>query len=129
MHWLKNIVSRKPIILDANAVLRYLLDDIKEQHDIVSDLIASHRCIVYLEVIEEVVFVLQKHYGTPREEIKESIAILSKDVIIDKVNVVKIALDEYCKPPKIDFVDCLLCGYSKTGRKVFSFDKKLNRKK
>ena len=128
MLWLKGIFNKKPIVLDANAVLRYLLNDNEDQHNIISDLIASYKCIVYLEVIEEVVFVLEKHYKATREEIRNSLLALSEDVKIDKINILQIALDEYCKPPKVDFVDCLLCGYTKTGRKVFSFDKKLNRK-
>ena len=128
MRWLQDIITRNYVVLDANAILRYLLQDVDEQYRVMCDLIARRRCIVYLEVVEEVVFVLQKQYKVTREEIQTSIITLMSDVTFDKKDVLRIALDEYCSKPQIDFVDCLLCGYSKTGRKVFSFDKKLNKR-
>ena len=128
MRWLRDIVTHNYVILDANADLRYLLADVDEQYKIMCDLVARRHCIVYLEVVEEVVFVLQKQYRISRDEIRTAINTLMKDVIFDKKDVLRIALDEYCKKPQIDFVDCLLCGYAKTGRKVFSFDKKLNKR-
>ena len=128
MRWLKDILKNKTVVLDANAILRYLLKDIEEQYNEMCDLIASEKCVVYLEVVEEVVFVLQKQYNVEREEIKDSFIELMRDIDFDKPDILLIALNEYCSPPKLDFVDCLLCGYSKTGRKVFSFDKKLNKK-
>ena len=128
MRWLQDIAKRKYVVLDANAVLRYLLKDIPEQYKIACDVIAQNKCIVYLEVIEEVVFVLLKQYEVSREDIRSSIITLMEDITFDKKDILQIALDEFCNKPKIDFVDCILCGYSKTGRKIFSFDKKLNKR-
>lgn len=128
MHWLQNILKRKYIVLDANVILRYLLNDVQEQYDIVDEVISKYSCIAYLEVIEEVVYVLQKVYNVNRDDVKDCITRLMQDITIDKSDILSVALDEYCKSPKIDFVDCILCGYAKTGRKVFSFDKKLNKR-
>ena len=46
-------------ILDANAVLRYLLKDVEEQFLTVKSLIQTDKCIVSLEVLSEVCYVLE----------------------------------------------------------------------
>lgn len=127
MQWFKNMFSKNFAILDANVILRYLLND-EDFFSESEELIESKNCGTYLEIISEVVYVLQSVYKVPRDDIKISLIELSKDITIDKYDVLKIALDAYVEKPKLDFVDCLLYGYSRLGRKVYTFDKKLIKK-
>mgnify|MGYP002867350495 CR=1 FL=1 len=53
------------VYLDANAVLRYVLEDIEDQHELVKDTIKTEYCVIPLEVITEVAFVLDGVYGVP----------------------------------------------------------------
>ena len=129
MNLLKHIFPKK-IVLDANVILRYLLNDNEELSKRARDIISTQRCIMYLEVVCEVVFVLQskKTYNIPREEIKAQLVNLSYEVEIDKYDILKYALEAYCGKPKLDFVDCLLYGYNKSGYDIVSFDDKINKK-
>lgn len=127
MKWLKNILNRNIAVLDTNVILRYLLEDNEEMTQQSKFIITNYNCKVYLEVICEVVYVLQGLYSVDRANIKNSIFQLSKDVDIDKLDILSIALDEFCNKPKKDFVDCLLYGYHKKGYSVFTFDKKLQK--
>ena len=128
MRWLRGIADG--YILDANYVCRYLLADEYDQFNSAKELIDNHRCSIKFEIIEEVVYVLEKLYEIPRQEIKASIV-----TILDKINirtndskVIRMAFQAYAEKPKIDFVDCILYGYHKSGYKVATFDKKLSRK-
>ena len=62
---------QKTIILDANAILRYILDDIKEQADIVQEILLNEEVLILPEVIAEVVYVMHKIYKIPREYSKQ----------------------------------------------------------
>ena len=125
MRWLRNIVDG--YILDANYICRYLLADIYEQYLDAKDLIENHRCSIKFEILEEVVYVLEKLYAIPREEIRSSIlAIIEKSNIrTTDSKIVKLALSAFSEKPRLDFVDCLLVGYYKSGYRVATFDKKL----
>ena len=129
MNLLKRIFH-KTVILDANIILRYLLNDDEILSSKAHEIINSYNCKVYLEVIAEVVFVLQSKngYNVPRIDIAEQLLLLSKDVCIDKLEVLEYAIKAYCESPKLDFVDCLLYGYHRCGKKVYTFDKKLDKK-
>ena len=56
-------------MLDANAVLRFLLQDVEEQFHQVRDIVRAERCYVTLEVIAEVCYVLEGLYQVSREDI------------------------------------------------------------
>ncbi|MFP4697411.1 MAG: PIN domain-containing protein [Eubacteriales bacterium] len=116
-------------IVDANYVLRYLLDDIGEQSRQAANIIENQNVKLPNEVVAEVVYVLQKVYNVERNDITESIKMLINYVNINVLNkdVVNVALEKY-KVSKFDFVDCLLYAYSIIdGEQVYTFDKKLNK--
>lgn len=50
MRWLKDILKNKTVVLDANAILRYLLKDIEEQYNEMCDLIASEKCTMLVRL-------------------------------------------------------------------------------
>ena len=115
-------------MLDANAVLRFLLQDIEEQFQEVKSIVKRDRCYVTLEVMAEVCYVLEGLYQVSREDIADNFRKLNFDVTILNVDVFLRALEIFDKPPKLDFVDCLLYGYKmERGIDIVTFDKQLLR--
>ena len=115
-------------MLDANAVLRFLLQDIEEQFQEVKAIVKRDRCYVTLEVMAEVCYVLEGLYQVSREDIADNFRKLNFDVTILNVDVFLRALEIFEKPPKLDFVDCLLYGYKmERGIDIVTFDKQLLR--
>lgn len=113
-------------MLDANAVLRFLLQDIEGQFQEVKAIVKRDRCYVTLEVMAEVCYVLEGLYQVSREDIADNFHKLNFDVTILNVDVFLRALEIFDKPPKLDFVDCLLYGYKmERGIDIVSFDKQL----
>lgn len=113
-------------MLDANAVLRFLLQDIEEQFQEIRNIVKKERCYVTLEVMAEVCYVLEGLYQVSRKDIVDNFRRLNYDVIILNVDVFLRALEIFDKPPKLDFVDCLLYGYKmERGMNIMSFDKLL----
>lgn len=56
-------------MLDANAVLRFLLQDVDEQFYLIKDIIRTKKCYVTLEVLAEVCYVLEGLYQVSRKDI------------------------------------------------------------
>lgn len=115
-------------ILDANAVLRFLLQDNEEQFQQVKTVIQRKNCYVTLEVLAEVCYVLEGLYQVTREDIISNFRKLNNDVIILNADVLLRGLDIFDKTPKLDFVDCLLYGYKfEKDINIITFDQKLRK--
>ena len=113
-------------LVDANVVLRHLLDDDAEQSPQARDAVDAG-CEVTVEVIFEVVYVLHGHYGVPRPRVSEALAALLEDVHCTRVDVVRRALELYAQR-SLDFVDCVLIAeHEISGRDIVSFDAKVRR--
>lgn len=111
-------------LLDANAVLRYLLEDIQEQSDCVAETIEAG-AEVTVEVLAECVYVLSGVYHVSRSDIAESLGILLDEVTCRRKRVAAAALGLY-SGSSFDFVDCVLAAeVSENGREALTFDKKL----
>lgn len=116
-------------LLDANAVLRFLLRDNEEQFIYIRKMVRTKSCYVTLEVMAEVCYVLEGLYQVSREDIISCFRKLNNDIIILYADVLLRALEIFDKTPKLDFVDCLLYGYKKEkGINIIIFDKKLQKK-
>ncbi|MCL2222005.1 MAG: PIN domain-containing protein [Oscillospiraceae bacterium] len=116
------------LIIDANAILRYILNDNAKMANDVCALIESKRVTIRFEVLAEVVYVLSKVYSMPRNEIASGLAIFISlpNVEPEAKNVLLFALKIFSEK-SLDFVDCILCGFNVVGGcDVFTFDKKLN---
>ncbi len=116
-------------IVDANLILRYLLQDAVQFLEQARDKIENHHIFIPNEVIAEVVYVLEKVYKVERVLILDSLQNLLSygNITTQDRNILIEALKVYSEI-KIDFVDALLFAYSKIGKHtVFTFDKKLNR--
>jgi len=117
------------LILDANVILRYLLDDNEEMSKKADELIGKKEIYIPAEVIAEIVYVLSGVYGIDRKVISEILLnLLNVERIISlDINTIKNALNYYVEY-NIDFVDSLLIGYVKNEHyEVFTFDKKLQK--
>lgn len=113
-------------LLDANAVLRYLLEDIEAQATKVEQAIIRG-AEVTIEVLAECVYVLEGVYHVPRQRVNESLCILLDEASCRRKNVAIEALSLY-SASSFDFVDCVLAAESDAGRRdVLTFDKKLSK--
>jgi len=123
-------LTDREVILDTNALLRFITGDNIEKCQKVSDLIDTNACIVPIEVIAETVYNLEKFYMYPRhliaDEIKDFIAI--KENLVFEENVIRHGCNTFAST-NLDFIDCLLVAYANVkGNPVFTFDNDLNKK-
>lgn len=63
-------------IIDANYILRYLLNDMEEQYQQACSIIENKSIFIPGEIIAEVVYVLQKVYKIPNKDIVKSLSML-----------------------------------------------------
>jgi predicted nucleic-acid-binding protein len=115
-------------VIDANIVLRYLLDDVEEQSDRAAALIEEGPVLVPIEVLAEVVYVLRGVYDVERRAIAESLLRLTdaRTVRTPEPEVVRHALSCFAET-SLDFVDCLLAGRARNGASVATFDRALEK--
>lgn len=116
-------------IVDANIILRYLLDDHDELSPKAAEILEQQTVTLPIEVACEVVYVLQKVYAVERAEIHQQLGNLLTEKLIgmEKPTVFLQALECY-GTSTFDFVDCLLWAYHTVGQQeVFTFDDKLRK--
>ena len=111
-------------LLDANAILRYLLNDVADQA-----LLARHAIEqgsqTTIEVLAEVVYVLSGVYQVSRETIAQVLQTLLMSVEIDRRAEALDALEIF-GTGNLDFVDCVIAARAVlAGQPVLTFDKKL----
>lgn len=113
-------------ILDANVILRYLLQDIPEQAEEARKTILAGAATT-IEVLAEVVYVLSSLYGANRNIISDTLSEFIREINIPNKAAVRYALKLFGST-HLDFVDCILAGYHHvTGIDIMTFDKKLQR--
>ncbi len=121
MQWSKNMQ-----LIDANVIIRCILDDCPEMTSKATDVI-DRGAYTKPEIISEVVYVLQKVYSIQRPQIKSMVNAILDVVSCTEDECVRMAIDIYSST-SLDFVDCLLIAYHRVNKEnVFSFDKKLNK--
>ena len=113
-------------LLDANAILRHLLDDIPEQADATEKAIESG-AETFPEVIAECVYVLSGVYELDRSAISSALLALLLEIECERKPIIENALRVYVDN-NLDFVDCVLVSAHRiTGQEVLTFDKQLNK--
>ncbi len=113
------------LLLDANVILRYLLADDASMADKAEEWIGSGLAHATMEVLAEVVYVLQKVYGTERRDIAETVSGVLRQVQCTENRIAEAALATYAET-KLDFVDCVLCARHRIGGdEIATFDKPL----
>lgn len=114
------------ILLDANYILRYLLRDNEEMFAVAKETINNNSCMVFNEVVAEVVYVLEKVYQVSKVDlvnVVSSFLSLGNIIMLSEKPHVLLAL-KYYQDKNIDFVDGYLCAL-KDEYEVKTFDKKL----
>jgi predicted nucleic-acid-binding protein len=97
--------------------------------DAVEEELTLNNCLLPVEVIAEMVYVLNKIYKIERDIIAQTIErIMEIDHLwVYYPNVVSCAIRTYAST-KLDFVDCLLVGYAKSeSHVIYTFDKELKK--
>ena len=113
--------------IDANIILRYLLEDDSVLSNKAAIILEQNTVHIPFEVLAEVVYVMQGVYKVSKPTISD---VLSRFLILPTIStnntpVAIEALRLYAEKG-FDFVDSLLCGYSRIdGVIVETFDKKL----
>jgi predicted nucleic-acid-binding protein len=116
--------------LDANVLLRLLLNDISDQHQAVLRLLGTARgqfAVADIAVVE-VAFVLERYYEFSRVAIAEAIdGIMSLAEINCNRTLFKKALPLFAKHPGLSFEDCCLAIYAELNdaKPLWTFDRKL----
>ena len=112
-------------MLDANMILRYLLDDDSEMSQKAEEYINAGDVAVTIEVIAEVIYVLKGVYSLEREKISDAVKQFMELVYCQEKEVLSLALDTFAER-NLDFVDCVLYSYHKVKNvTIATFDKKL----
>ncbi|MBP6741062.1 MAG: PIN domain-containing protein [Leptospiraceae bacterium] len=115
-------------IADTNTILRFLLKDNPTQYEKAEEVFDSNEKIfVPDEIIAEVVYVLQKVYSIPREEIKYKLLhfLSYENITLDEIDTITNALDAYANS-NLDYADCVVYAHAKSKKSdIFSFDKGL----
>lgn len=113
------------VMLDANMILRYLLNDNAEMAEKAEEYINTKTAVVTIEVVAEVIYVLKGVYDLDRDETVSTIKKLLPLVSCQENDVVSLALDTYGER-NLDFIDCVLFAYNRVkGFEIATFDKKL----
>jgi predicted nucleic-acid-binding protein len=119
------------LLIDANIVLRYVLNDHTELSLKAKDIMLNNEILIITQVIAETIYVLKGVYKSSRQDISDTLlSICSMDnVLLEDSEIVTSAIKEFADN-NLDFVDVLLYSYQKfsSGRNVVTFDKKLNLK-
>ena len=126
---------KKVCLIDTNVVLRYLLGDHPKLSPkaaaFMSDVFEGTRKAEIPDVvIVECVYVMDKYYGVPKNEIVEKLSgILNFSGIVnpDRSRILE-ALLRYSNS-SADIVDCILAAHSSPAKIVVSFDKDMERLK
>lgn len=116
-------------IVDANIILRYLLDDDPQFTAKATEIIERETVHAPFEVIAEIVYVMQGVYNVPRIEICSTLGqfIELPNISTNNSPVLTEALRLYAQKG-LDFVDALLCAYHRVdGHLIETFDKKLKK--
>lgn len=113
------------VLLDANVILRYLLNDNTEMAEKAERYIAAGDAVVTIEVIAEVVYVLKGVYTLERAVIAETVKQFLALADCRDRKVLSCALQAFGECG-LDFVDCVLYAYHKEkAMEVATFDKQL----
>ena len=124
----------KQIVVDTNAFLRFLLNDIPEQKRTFEKLLQEAadsrvRLVVAQIVIFEIDFILEKYYQFEKDvvidKLKTLVSVHYLDIESREIFVGALMLYEV---EDISFVDCFLAVKAKSeGKELFTFDKKLRK--
>ena len=113
-------------IIDANVILRYLLNDHPAMSEAAKEIVVAGAQTT-AEVLAEVVYVLKGVYHADRPAIAKALEAFIQEVTIPDKLAITYAFRLYGRT-SLDFVDCLLAGYHHmNGEEIVTFDEKLHK--
>ena len=129
---------KEKFYLDTNLIVSYFCNRNKKQYELAKELFTKAKqknieLVLLSEIVIEVEYSLNKHYGYNREQIQIELLSLAKSqyIYIDHREAVIQVINLYCLTT-IDLVDCILYSKAKADNaEVLSFDtdfKKLKKK-
>ena len=95
------------VVLDANVILRYLLNDNEAMAREAESIIKTEVTMVPIEVIAEVVYVLKGVYSVDGNKIRDALMEFLSEVTVAEKEVIQVGLDAYAEN-NLDFVDLSL---------------------
>lgn len=117
--------------LDTNALLRWLLNDIPAQAEKVQATLENNNETRIPDVVLiELVYVLEKVYGLPRELVAQNVLhLIEHPKIYIRERFFTKVLGVYMRRPALSFVDCYAAYFAKENgmAPLYTFDKKLAR--
>ena len=124
----------KTFFVDANAFLRFFLNDIPKQKKEFESLLnqAKESKVKWMGpqiVIFEINFILQKYYEFQKEDIIDKLQTIVEApyLQISEVDVLRASLKLYSKS-NLSLTDCFIyCSAENSNAELFTFDKKLKR--
>jgi len=115
--------------IDANILLRYVLNDNAELSPQAKEIIDENSVEIPIEVLCEVVYALTKYYKIDRQAVcfelnhffeQTQCVLYRKEAVLQGL--------EYFRTSSLDFVDCVLAGYAKVCKdEIHTFDAKLRK--
>ena len=115
--------------IDANILLRYVLNDHAELSPRAREIIDQNIVEVPVEVLCEAIYVLTGHYEVDKKSISLGLIRFFEqtECILTHRKAILQALAYYGEFP-LDFVDCILAAYSEIEKdEIYTFDSKLRR--
>jgi len=115
--------------IDANIVLRYILNDHGKLSPRAKEIIDKNIVEVPIEVLCEVIYVLTGYYKIDRQNVVKELKRFFEQTqcSLPHQEAILKAL-EYFGKNNLDFVDCILAGYAEVEKdKIYTFDKKLKK--
>lgn len=116
--------------LDANAILRLLLNDVPTQAAAVAALVSNPQqayAVTDLAIVE-VEYALRTHYGLSREQIHDVLStfVAHPSIHADEA-LMKRVFQLYIAHPQLSFTDCGLAAHAEVddARPLWTFDQKL----
>src|SRR5689334_5959901 len=115
------------ISLDTNVVLRFLLSDIPDQTDKVTKLIETQKVYVTDVVVVEIVYVLEKVYELPRQDVCELVLdFLNFSNVVHNPRFLLDTIAMYKNHPALSIVGCYASEEARSfGNDLVTFDKRL----
>ena len=115
--------------IDANVILRYVLNDHAELSPKAKKLIDENIVETPIEALCEVVFVLLRTYGIARKDIADTLLDFYENTNCTPPHREAVIRGiEYFGDKNLDFVDCILAGYYEVENiTIHTFDAKLEK--
>lgn len=116
--------------LDANVVLRLILNDIPEQSEKAAEYVGDTPCYLTDVVVSECVFVLEKVYKLDRRFIKDAMAIFFElETLSFNETLIEDTFDLYISQKSLSFADCYSVTEARlNGNELLTFDRAIIKK-